>query len=371
MTAGAELRRALGGPLLLTPDNYTHQMWGGDWIPRFKGLPVPGRPVGESWEISCHPARPSQVALGGQSLALTDLVQRFPRETLGSRTAGADVDSFPLLMKFIDARDDLSVQVHPADAAARELEHQSGKSEAWYVLDTGSGPGEGFVYAGFSPDKAAGFAGPDETAEAFLSALNQANAQGPSDDPAVRKRAERLILPFLNRIAVRPGDVIRLDPGTVHAIGRGVRLFEIQQNSDVTYRVWDWNRPDAEERKRGRLVFRALHLEKARACLDFDARPPEFYRTSPAAGAGETELIVETEGRFALSRAAMAAGGAKQWDTRDRFLGFTVIAGEVEFRSGEAVARAGPGRSVFVPASAGAVEARALSNAVLLRSYQP
>jgi mannose-6-phosphate isomerase class I len=179
-------------PLRLQADNFADYMWGGDWIPRMKGLPVPNAPVAESWEFSGHKERPSLVYLAnGASVPLTTLIEKFPAEILGESLARTRPARVPILLKFIDSKDDLSLQVHPpADYAAR-VEHDSGKAESWIILETGRETGEGFIYIGFNPDKAASYADAASFEESFLSAIQQANSLGPSVDPAVREKAER------------------------------------------------------------------------------------------------------------------------------------------------------------------------------------
>jgi mannose-6-phosphate isomerase len=319
-------------------------MWGGHWIRSFKGLSPASAGVGESWELSGRPERPSRVeGDAGESTSLPDLIRDHPGSVLGEQLVRSHGRRLPLLTKFIDAEDDLSVQVHPHDAHLPQGDN--GKSEAWLILDVQPGENNGFIYLGFDPAKADAYATADEFSEAFFAALNQANSVGPSDDPRVRARAERVVLPFLNKVRVRPGDVFNVRPGTIHAIGRGVRLFEIQQSSDVTYRVWDWNRPDAKEKAQGRLAFRALHIKDARGVLDFNARPAVAdARASPEGG--EQELVRESEGRFHLTQINLAASGHFALKTRGVFQALTVIRGAIEVNG----IKVNCGRSALVPA---------------------
>ncbi len=362
-------------PLHLEPDNLTDHMWGGDWIRAFKGLPPSASPVGESWEFSARPERPTFARFpDGERMSVADLVRDYPREILGSRLAARYGANAPLLVKLIDARDDLSVQVHPNDDQAREMENDFGKSESWLILGASDGAADGFIYIGFNPDKACGYASADAFETAFFDALNQANAQGPSEDRAVREKAERLILPFLNKIRVHAGDVYELRPGTVHAIGRGVRLFEIQQSSDVTYRVWDWNRPDAKKLKLGKKEFRELHMEKARRVLDFRAAPIEDFMPAPlpvpsqSAQVSEHSLIVDRDKKFAANRILFEKEGASvDIETRDDFQILTVVAG-VAHIGGEVK----QGCSVLLPACAGRATLSALKpSTTIIRSYVP
>ena len=352
----------LTAPLRLQPDNFTDNQWGGDWIPAMKGLSAPASPVGEAWEFSAHRHRPSSVTVAGRAVPLPDLLAAQPRAVYGERLAAKLGGAAPFLLKFIDSRDDLSVQVHPDDVYARRRENDIGKAESWIILGTSGAPDEGYLYLGFDPRRRDDFADGTAFAEAFLGMLDQANGQGPSEDPAVRAKAERLILPFLNRVAVKPGDVYDLPPGTVHAIGRGVRLFEIQQSSDVTYRVWDWNRPDAKQLALGRRAFRPLHLDRAKDVLDFSARPAGDYRRAPSPerieGTGAIErwlLLEETNGRFAVERITVGPGARAVLPAG--FSVITVVSGTARLAcGGKPWGGLAAGHSALVPAASATVE---------------
>lgn len=348
----------LSGVLPLGPDNFTSQMWGGDWIPRLKGMsgragPAGGSPVGESWEFSPLPERPSWVRLrNGERLPLPDLVRQFPQEILGAALARRD--GAAILLKFIDARDDLSLQVHPVE-----------KSEAWFVLDAGEREEEGYIYLGFDERKASGYLDRAGFEAAFLDALNQANAQGPSTDPGIRRKAERLVLPFLNRIRVKRGDIFEVRPGAVHAIGRGVRLFEIQQASDLTYRVWDWNRPDAAKLKEGKTEFRELHVKKAQGALDFGAFPADRFRHAGG-------RFIEHEKKFAFELLSLSGGSSgPTLRTNGQYHVLTVIKGSLRLGDRDPIILP-CGHSALIPACAGEVSLRAgEAPAEVLRSYVP
>jgi mannose-6-phosphate isomerase len=210
-------------PLLLRP-LFKERIWGGTWLRETFGYPAQGEAVGECWAISAHPQGCSRVAngpLSGQSLA--DVWSGCPEWF--QRTGDAP---FPILVKLIDAADDLSVQVHPDDHWAHVLEGEPmGKSECWYVVD--AEPGATIVYGH--------------------------TAQTPAElEEMVRHgQWERL----LKRVPVAKGDFFYVPAGTVHALGKGVRVLEVQQSSDTTYRLYDYDRRDKNGRPR------ELHLEKA------------------------------------------------------------------------------------------------------------
>lgn len=215
---------------------YKDYLWGGRRLADYgKQLPTEGI-VAESWELSCHPNGPSVVADGafaGKELA--ELVQTYPDELLGSMASAQDRAKFPLLVKLIDATKVLSVQVHPNDAYAHTHENgEYGKNEMWYVVH--------------APEGAELIAGVKRGTD--KDALGKAIADG---------RCEEM----LQHIPVKSGDVINIPAGLVHAITDGLIIYEVQQNSDTTYRMYDFNRRGAD----GKL--RELHVDKALDVTDF------------------------------------------------------------------------------------------------------
>lgn len=201
-------------------------VWGGDWLLTALGrTPEAPGPVGESWEAWSG----SEVLNGPDAGAtLGDLFGAERRDLFGSTVER--FPRFPLLVKFIDARENLSVQVHPTDALAMELErYPFGKSEFWYVV--AAEPGAEILY---------GLADRDLTAEAIAAAV------AGNDAASVCARAP-----------VRAGDVVDIPAGTVHALTAGVVVYELQQDSDITYRLYDWGR-----------VGREIHIDKGLACID-------------------------------------------------------------------------------------------------------
>ena len=231
-------------------------LWGGDKLLAFKRLPACDEPIGESWELSAMPGRKSVVADGEDAgLTLTELVQRY-----GADLGGEDVyrrygDHFPLLIKFIDACRDLSIQVHPGEEMARQHHGCTGKNEMWYILQADDGA---MIRTGFNRSL---------TLEEFDRRLDDGS-----------------ILDVVNAVPSRPGDVFYIPAGQIHTIGAGNLLVEIQQSSDVTYRVWDYNRRDAD----GHL--RQLHVQEAREALDFDAHEGQVLDMR-SLGHGMTRLV--------------------------------------------------------------------------------
>ncbi|MEW6073642.1 MAG: type I phosphomannose isomerase catalytic subunit [Planctomycetota bacterium] len=219
------------------------KVWGGNGLARRLGFSRRGGgPVGETWEIVDRAEASSVVAVGEhRGLTLGQLMEVHAEELLGDALPGRG-RRFPLLVKYIEAAERLSVQVHPDEEAAATLGHGAEpKIEAWYVIDVADG---GILYAGLRPD----------VTREDLAAL----ATGPEIEET------------LLRWQVRPGDCLLVPGGTVHAIGAGVTLLEVQQSSDTTYRLYDWGRVGLDGRPR------PVHVPEALACIRFgrEARGP-------------------------------------------------------------------------------------------------
>ncbi len=209
-------------------------LWGGRRIASFKGLAPSEEAIGESWELSALSGKESVVAEGpDKGLTLSQLAERYGAALVGAKNTGRE---FPLLIKFIDARRNLSLQVHPDDAMAAERHGCAGKTEMWYIID--SEP-ESIIYAGFAHDV------------------------DPADYPRLVASGE--IIDHVLAHTSSPGDVYFLPAGRIHAVGTGNFLIEVQRPSDVTYRVYDYKRLDADGRER------PLHIDEAREALDFSA----------------------------------------------------------------------------------------------------
>lgn len=227
-------------PLIFQPI-FKERVWGGRRLETVyhKTLP-PTVPIGESWEITDRPEASSVIANG--PLAGKDLhwvMSNYQKELLGQCPAS---DRFPILIKILDAQDVLSVQVHPPASVARELGGEP-KTEMWYITEATA------------------------NAEIYLGIK-----KGVSKEEFVRKTAEGTVAECICRKPVRPDDAIFLPSGRIHALGAGLLLFEIQQNSDTTYRVFDWNRVGLDGKPR------ELHLEKAMASIDFNDFEPEIQK---------------------------------------------------------------------------------------------
>ncbi|MDR1200641.1 MAG: class I mannose-6-phosphate isomerase [Tannerellaceae bacterium] len=218
-------------------------IWGGSEICPFKGITPLQDGIGESWELSHVDNNYSIVAngcLAGKSL--DELIHTYGKQLVGGKVMAQFGDRFPLLIKFIDARDNLSIQVHPDDELAEKRHHSFGKTEMWYVIKAAEGAA---LYSGFS---------------------KQIDA-----DEYVKRVENNTIMEVMQRYKVKPGDVFFLPAGRVHAIGAGCFIAEIQQTSNITYRIYDYNRKDANGNTR------ELHTELAKDAIDYTYH--DDYRT--------------------------------------------------------------------------------------------
>ena len=244
-------------PLLFNPNLHT-VVWGGDRLCAYKGLAPSDEPIGESWEVSAVPSSTSIVSNGvfaGKDLI--SVIDTCPEEILGNTVSKRYDGKLPLLVKFIDAKRDLSIQVHPNDEMARRVHGKSGKTEMWYVIDAKPGS---YLYAGFKTRI--------------------------SEQEYKRRVADGTITEVLARHEVKAGDVFYLPAGRVHAICSGILLAEVQQSSDLTYRIFDYNRPGLDGKPR------ELHTELAAQALDFNVE--DEYRTIYDSDDNRANLIIDS-----------------------------------------------------------------------------
>jgi mannose-6-phosphate isomerase len=305
-------------PYVLQP-KLTAAIWGGsELVQRFGKFGDPAQTWGESWE--CWDANAVlNGPLAGESVAQL-------RARLGTQFLG-DLDAakiFPVLTKIITARDWLSVQVHPDDAYAQRVEHQqNGKTECWYVLE--AQPGAELVM-GWSRDT---------TREEYE-----------------RRVADGTLGEILRRVPVKAGDAFYMPAGRVHAIGAGVTLYETQQASDLTYRMYDWNRVGADGKAR------PLHIEKAADVLDYRAMPADHSLeelTYAAEGFSRVALIADAH--FLVER-VIATETAASMSTRNRPLIITALNEGLELECEGGSAHIAPYETALVPAGATQVSIR-------------
>jgi len=226
----------------------------------------------EDWTVSAVAGSESVIANGpwaGQKLS--DIIAQYPQEILGREVAEKYNNQMPLLTKIIDAKQDLSIQVHPNDEMAKRVHNKFGKSEMWYILDAEPGS---FLYAGFKEKI---------TPEEYKQLVEDAREIKFSNSQILDNK-KKTILDVLAKHEVHPGDVFYLPAGRVHAIGGGIRLAEVQQSSDVTYRIYDYNRPGLDGRPR------ELHTELASQAIDYTVYP-EYKTESGKVGEGRDKIL--------------------------------------------------------------------------------
>jgi mannose-6-phosphate isomerase len=221
-------------PLLFNPI-YQYRLWGGRRLSNLLTEPLPQGPVGEAWVLSDRDDHASTIVNGALSgTTLTQLLKQYPEQLMGEQAG--KFDKFPLLLKFLDAKEVLSVQVHPSDDQKEYIpKGDTGKTEAWVVLETGD---KSLIYSGLKP--------------------------GTDADDLRKGLKEHNIADYIHSFKPEVDDAVFIHSGTVHTLA-DVVVFEVQENSDTTYRLYDWDRTDAKTGKP-----RDLQVDKALACIDFN-----------------------------------------------------------------------------------------------------
>ena len=310
---------------------FKERIWGGRELERLyaKRLP-PGKPIGESWEISDRPGDASVIANGALAgKTLRWLMENHAAEILGDAKPASE-GRFPLLCKILDAREKLSLQVHPPAAKAAELNGEP-KTEMWYIAD----------------------AAPDASLFVGLK-------RGATRVEFEKKIFDGSVADCFHRIQVRAGDSMFLPSGRVHAIGDGLVIFEIQQNSDTTYRVFDWNRVGLDGKPR------ELHIAQSLASIDFNDFEPKLAETKFTAEGKIQKRTLVNDPLFNVEtwKLKSGAGGLLK---PEKLQIIAVTAGEIEIKSGSTAATLSAGQFSLIPASLKQTEILAKSDAALLR----
>lgn len=311
---------------------YKDYVWGGRNLATLGKVLPPEGIVAESWEVSCHDNGPSIIANGEyKGTPLPKLISLIGRAIIGTALPQKDVDKFPLLVKFIDAHNNLSVQVHPDDAYANAKENgEYGKNEMWYIIN--ARPGATLVYD----------VTPGTTREKFATAM-----------------AENKVESCLQSVEVSAGDVLNIPAGLVHAIGEGIILAEVQQSSDTTYRVYDYGRTGRE-----------LHFEKALDVIDFASagRRAKYKGLELGLGSGSTKRITVANRYFCAEIYTIKESIHETADGRKFFIYvFTSGTGNILWDGGELPVRVG--ESVLIPASMGEYSLK--GDLTALKAYVP
>jgi mannose-6-phosphate isomerase len=317
-------------PLIFQPI-FKERVWGGRRLAQLYDKPLPpGVPIGESWEISDRFGDASIVANGPLAgKALSWLMARHSVELLGR--PGSPDERFPLLVKILDARDTLSLQVHPPAAKAAELGGEP-KTEMWYVADAAPGAA---LYAGLK--------------------------RGVTRADFERKLEAGTVAECFHRLDVHAGDAMFLPSGRVHALGGGLVVFEIQQNSDTTYRVFDWNRLGLEGKPR------ELHVPQSLASIDFNDFEPALVPGSFAA-AGPARVRPLVEDRLFTVEAWQLDAGAPLRLAQGRMHILGVLSGPLSVQAGQSSLSLAAGHFCLIPASLPEVELRTKTAATFLRT---
>lgn len=304
-------------------------IWGGKRLKEEYNKKSDLEKVAESWELSCHKAGESIIKSGEfEGLTLSEYINKNGKAVLGSRAS--HFDEFPILIKLIDAADNLSVQVHPDNEYALRVEGEYGKTEMWYIVDCEEGA---YLLYGFTKEI---------TKEEFAKRIE-----------------DNTLLEVTNKVPVKKGDVLFIDAGTLHAIGKGILIAEIQQNSNTTYRIYDYGRADANG------TPRELHIDKAKEVTKLT---PPTRDTKPQ---GKTENL---DGFDSTLLASCEYFKVYHWNIKESAIGFAgdesfnhilVLDGEFELDYGFGSLGLVKGDSVFIPADMGEYELIGLGEVVV------
>lgn len=289
------------------------RLWGGTKLKTLFNKPIETDITGESWEVSAVKGDISVVANGefaGKSLQ--DLINQYPNELLGKHVYEKFGADFPILIKFIDAREDLSIQVHPNDALAKERHNSFGKTEMWYVMQADKGAE---LIVGFNKNV---------TKEEYQQHLDNGT-----------------LTDIMNYEKVTEGDTFFINTGKVHAIGGGIIIAEIQQTSDITYRVYDFNRKD----KNGNL--RELHTEQALDAIDYEKK--DDFKVSYSKSENTTNEMVNCP-YFITNYLKLSSDFEKEIGSDDSFHIYMCVKGSGTVSDGKTELFVNQGETVLFPA---------------------
>ncbi|MEP2237532.1 MAG: type I phosphomannose isomerase catalytic subunit [Maribacter sp.] len=290
------------------------RLWGGTKLKEVFGKPIESDITGESWELSTVKGDISVVANGSlEGKSLQDLIDSNAEELLGKSVVERFGKEFPILIKFIDAKQDLSIQLHPNDALAKERHNSFGKTEMWYIMDADP---KAELIVGFNKDV---------TKEEYAESV-----------------ANDTLLDLLNYEEVKEGDTFFINTGKIHAIGAGVMLAEIQQTSDVTYRVFDFNRKDKE----GNL--RELHTELALDAVDYEKK--DDFKVDYSHDKNEVNTMVDCP-YFKTNYIELTENLDLDTAQRDSFTIYMCVGGEAKISTAEGDVSIKSGETALLPAS--------------------
>uniref|UniRef100_UPI0040483AB7 type I phosphomannose isomerase catalytic subunit n=2 Tax=Roseivirga sp. TaxID=1964215 RepID=UPI0040483AB7 len=314
---------------------FKEKIWGGTKIKDILGKDFsPLNNCGETWEISGVEGNLSQVSEGPlKGMTLPEITSIFKEELVGKKVYQQFGTNFPLLIKFIDAAEDLSIQVHPNDKLAKERHNSLGKSEMWYVFQADKGAK---LISGFNRKT---------SKEEYLEYLNSGK-----------------LMELLNEESVVAGDTFYLPAGRVHTIGKGLLLAEIQQSSDVTYRIYDFDRTDSEGNKR------ELHTHEAIDALDYNSYSD--YKTKVQKSLNEVVPLVKSQ-YFQTNLLEFTTGIIREHYDTDSFVIYTCVEGDAEITTLGHTTKISMGNAVLVPQKFPEVHIRTKTGFKMLETYLP
>ncbi|WP_271406026.1 type I phosphomannose isomerase catalytic subunit [Tenacibaculum soleae] len=307
------------------------KIWGGEKLKTLLNKQSDRTDIGESWEISGIDKDISVVSNGNlKGERLNDLIKEFKQDILGEKVYQIFKDKFPLLIKFIDAKKKLSLQVHPNDVLAQKRHNSLGKTEMWYVVNADK---KAKIIVGFSEES---------DKKTFLQTINSGNE-----------------LELLNVDFVKKGDTFLVPAGRVHAIGKGVLLAEIQETSDVTYRISDWNRKDSEGKERD------LHVDLALDAIDYSAK--SNYKAEYLKKKNNPSNIVDCK-YFTTNFLHLTRDYTPHHEDKDSFVIYMCVEGTAIFEYKKQQEKLQMGETILIPACIKKINVMA-KNAKFLEVY--
>ena len=289
------------------------KIWGGEKLKTYFNKVSDSKTLGESWEVSAVPGDISVVSNGElKGETLQEILEYFKSDLLGEKNYQRFGNEFPLLIKFIDAKDDLSIQLHPNDELAMKRHNSFGKTEMWYVMQADT---DANLIVGFNQDM---------DKETYLKHLE-----------------DKSLIKILNFDKVKEGDTYFIEAGRIHAIGAGVLLAEIQQTSDITYRVYDWDRADAQGNER------ELHNDIAIDAFDFNLN--DDFRVCYNKDKNVSNEMVNCP--FFVTNFIELNKTLKIENTHDSFMIYMCVDGEFEVSTAFSTLKLSKGETVLIPAA--------------------
>lgn len=308
-------------------------IWGGNEICKFKGVQPELEGIGESWEISSVEGNVSVVANGALAdKSLDKIIDEYKEQLVGKKNFETFGTTFPLLIKFIDAKDNLSIQVHPDDELAKKRHNSFGKTEMWYVINAAPGA---FLYSGFEKQM--------------------------TPDSYVKSIDDNTFVDYLAKHDVKSGDVFFLPAGRVHAIGAGTFIAEIQQTSNITYRIYDYKRKDANGNER------ELHTELAKDAIDF-----KIYDNYKSSYTKKENQPVELEScrYFTTNLLELTKDVTRDYSGIDSFVAYICMGGACTIRDNKGNdLSVKQGETILIPADTESVSISPEGDVLLLETY--